>query len=442
MISLRIVFVAAALCLSLTSGVLAQQSSVTAGTSTDTAGKLDIDVVTGNTGTSAFRVFNSGSVGLLSVAGTGDVIFGGGTSALYHPSDRFYFFENADTNTSVTVDNPHGGAAAAGIFRAQSDVATVSFQAHGSGRTVQRFDLPSLGGWAEFLHWRGNGFVIGNTHAVPLILGTSNKDRLHIDADGRVGINIPNPSTRFEVVGTATQGGASRRVVRVWDDTASAAGVGAGIDLIGKYSATGSSTEFANIKGVKANATDGDTTGNLVLSVSNPAAGTTSEIVRLAPGGMTVTGDATFSGTVSGGYIKAHYQDLAEWVPSRHDLAPGTVVILDSADGLGILASTTPYDTKVAGVVSAQPGIILGEAGAAKEQVATTGRVRVKVDATLSAIAVGDLLVTSDKPGFAMKSIPVEVSGVSIHRPGTIVGKALEPLARGEGEILVLLSLQ
>ena len=41
-----------------------------------------------------------------------------------------------------------------------------------------------------------------------------------------------------------------------------------------------------------------------------------------------------------------------------------------------------------------------------------------------------------------MKSLPVEIGGVRIHRPGTLIGKALEPLAQGTGEILVLLSLQ
>jgi hypothetical protein len=55
---------------------------------------------------------------------------------------------------------------------------------------------------------------------------------------------------------------------------------------------------------------------------------------------------------------------------------------------------------------------------------------------------VGDLLVTSDSEGVAMKSIPVDLGGTQIHRPGTIIGKALEPLASGTGEILVLLSLQ
>ena len=41
-----------------------------------------------------------------------------------------------------------------------------------------------------------------------------------------------------------------------------------------------------------------------------------------------------------------------------------------------------------------------------------------------------------------MKSEPVLMGGRKFHSPGTIVGKALEPLAGGTGEILVLLSLQ
>jgi hypothetical protein len=96
----------------------------------------------------------------------------------------------------------------------------------------------------------------------------------------------------------------------------------------------------------------------------------------------------------------------------------------------------------VAGVVSARPGVALGEAGKDKLLVATTGRVLIKVDAGVSPIHVGDLLVTSDKPGLAMKSVPVDVAGIKMHRPGTLIGKALEPLEKGTGEILVLLSLQ
>jgi hypothetical protein len=96
----------------------------------------------------------------------------------------------------------------------------------------------------------------------------------------------------------------------------------------------------------------------------------------------------------------------------------------------------------VAGVISAQPGLALGEAGEGRLLVASSGRVKVKVDASNGPIRIGDLLVTSDIAGVAMKSVPVEFAGVRMHRPGTLIGKALEPLAQGTGEILVLLSLQ
>jgi hypothetical protein len=158
---------------------------------------------------------------------------------------------------------------------------------------------------------------------------------------------------------------------------------------------------------------------------------------------LIVNGNVTVSGSItSASVIGATFQDLAEWVPATSDMEPGTVVVLNRDRTNEVMPSNRPYDTSVAGVVSARPGILLGVEGESKEQIATTGRVRVKVDASTGAIGVGDLLVTSSKPGHAMKSAPVEIAGIQMHRPGTIVGKALEPLANGEGEILVLLSMQ
>ncbi|HEV7764125.1 MAG TPA: hypothetical protein VGQ76_03895 [Thermoanaerobaculia bacterium] len=157
---------------------------------------------------------------------------------------------------------------------------------------------------------------------------------------------------------------------------------------------------------------------------------------------LSVDGDADFRGTVTGINIKAHYQDVAEWVPSLTDLAPGTVVILNRERNNEVMASTKSYDTTVAGVVSAQPGISLGIEGPGMEQVATTGRVKVRVDARLKPIQIGDLLVTSDTSGTAMRSEPMAINAREFHQPGTIIGKALEPLQSGIGEILVLLSMQ
>jgi hypothetical protein len=129
-------------------------------------------------------------------------------------------------------------------------------------------------------------------------------------------------------------------------------------------------------------------------------------------------------------------------IPAGHPIAAGTVVILDPERKNTVIPSTESYDTRVAGVVSSTPGIVLGEAGEGKVKVATTGRVKVRADASRGPIRTGDLLVSSDRQGIAMRSEPIDLGGRKIHQPGTLIGKALEPLSEGEGEILVLLSLQ
>lgn len=157
---------------------------------------------------------------------------------------------------------------------------------------------------------------------------------------------------------------------------------------------------------------------------------------------LEVAGNANFTGTVTATNIAATYQDVAEWVSANADLAPGTVVVLNPAKSNAVIPSGRAYDTMVAGIVSAQPGLILGERGEGKEPIATTGRVKVRVDARNAPVHIGDLLVTSDVAGTAMRSKPTDINGRPFHQPGTIIGKALEPLDSGVGEILVLLSLQ
>lgn len=57
-----------------------------------------------------------------------------------------------------------------------------------------------------------------------------------------------------------------------------------------------------------------------------------------------------------------------------------------------------------------------------------------KVDAKEASIEVGDLLTTSQNPGYAKKAIEAKI--------GTIIGKALQPLREGTGEIAVFVNLQ
>lgn len=182
--------------------------------------------------------------------------------------------------------------------------------------------------------------------------------------------------------------------------------------------------------------------GNVGVGTATPAAKLDVNADSNTAVAINATGAISATGAITGATVSATYQDVAEWVPSTQKLAPGTVVVLDAGRANHVVASSSVYDTKVAGVVSAEPGIILGTGGEGRVKVATTGRVKVKVDASRGAIRVGDLLVTSGVEGLAMKSVPVDLGGTLIHRPGTIIGKALESLEGGLGEILVLLSLQ
>jgi len=348
------------------------------------------------------------------------------------PQRLLHVSANVNSAEGVRISNANAGTTAYAALQFKVDTASAFSAAVFQNSSTN----PAYGG--------GGSLNLGTIDASPVSLISGNLSRVFLTATGDLGVGI-SPTTRFDVLGPAAAGSdGARRVMRIADNTALAAGIGGGLNFDGHYDTNAANySTFTNVQGLKTNATAGDKSGKFVLNVSN----STGNMVEIASAdtatGLKVTGNGRFTGDVTvDGNIAAKYQDVAEWVPATTHMDPGTVVVLNRQHKNEVMPSARSYDTAVAGVVSAQPGVILGVAGDSKAQIATTGRVKVHVDAAAGPIEIGDLLVTSDKSGTAMKSQPVDLGGVSFHRPGTVIGKALEPLAAGEGEILVLLSLQ
>jgi len=164
--------------------------------------------------------------------------------------------------------------------------------------------------------------------------------------------------------------------------------------------------------------------------------------VRIA-GVLDISGNQTCSGNMHvHGDITLRGADYAEDfdVAEGGGAEPGTVMVLDDLGS--VRASDTPYDRRVAGVVSGaggyQPAVILDRHPDApgRHPLALMGKVFCKADASLGAIAVGDMLTTSSTPGHAMKAVD---SGRAF---GAVIGKALRPLETGCGLVPILVALQ
>jgi len=149
---------------------------------------------------------------------------------------------------------------------------------------------------------------------------------------------------------------------------------------------------------------------------------------------------AYYSGT--GGFHTGG-ADVAERINTSEWVDPGNVVEIDPEHPGFFRKSSSPYSTKVAGIISTSPGVILGNSfdeatddwDDNRPVLAVTGRVPCKVSAENGPIQIGDLLVASSTPGVAMKGSPERAIGA-------VVGKAMELLENGEGTIVVQVMLR
>lgn len=172
------------------------------------------------------------------------------------------------------------------------------------------------------------------------------------------------------------------------------------------------------------------------MNVKNRFSGNDSITLDGNSGEIKVTGD-----------IILENADFAEEFDAENckNLEPGVVLTLNEEgyqDSVAI--SDTAYDRKVVGVYSGagsyRPGLILDRKPSTEKRrripVAMMGKVYCKVDASWSPIKRGDLLVSSDTLGHAMKATD------PIRSVGSILGKALKSFDRGKGLVPILAMLQ
>jgi hypothetical protein len=192
--------------------------------------------------------------------------------------------------------------------------------------------------------------------------------------------------------------------------------------------------------------------GNVGIGTTNPGAtvpGTKLEV----NGGITLTAnsggaitfqDGTKQSTAYTGVTctGADYAEAIDVTGDRTKYEPGDLLVLDPNAPGKFLKSNLAYSTLVAGIYSTKPGFVgrkqpaTPESSATEVPMAMVGRVPTKVSAENGPIKVGDLLVTSSTPGYAMKGTDRSLL------TGAVVGKAMGPLDSGTGTIEVLVTLQ
>jgi hypothetical protein len=141
--------------------------------------------------------------------------------------------------------------------------------------------------------------------------------------------------------------------------------------------------------------------------LANQLSNIRSEIIN---DGITLAGSQALEIGFTGG------ADLAEYYYSTEPIEFGDVVIIDShGDGDDVLKSKQRYSGGLLGVVSTQPGIVLGQKAEDGFPIALTGRVPVKFSTENGSVKAGDYLTSASIPGYAMRATGA----------GPTIGKAL-----------------
>jgi hypothetical protein len=213
--------------------------------------------------------------------------------------------------------------------------------------------------------------------------------------------------------------------IGVWGDARSTTG-----GTVGIYGQVASTSGYGGLF-------DGPFNSNTILAVRAPATAQATSPTRVFR--VDYTGKGFFAnGTQLG---NADFAEAVDALGGISKYEPGDVMMIDITGTRRLALATGAYSSKVAGIYSTKPGILGSEHGIDDPRVneevplAIVGIVPCKVSAENGPIHAGDLLVTSNRPGFAMKGTDRK------KMLGAVVGKALGSLDEGTGTIEVLVSL-
>jgi hypothetical protein len=123
------------------------------------------------------------------------------------------------------------------------------------------------------------------------------------------------------------------------------------------------------------------------------------------------------------------------------DYEPGDVLLISTVTDRTVVRSAEPYSPLVAGVYATRPGVLLTEEHidgglTGKVPMGVVGVIPTKVCDEGGAIHRGDILVTSSRPGYAMRA------DLSRLKPGQAIGKALQAFDGSTGKINVLVNVK
>ncbi len=336
-------------------------------------------------------------------------------------------------------------------------------------------------GWGGLLFYDGYGTHSGGVSYIhsadslvfqTKISGGNPTEKVRITSSGNVGIGTTNPSKRLSLGGTGYTNGLS-----IGDgETAPAYLYHTASSL--RIDAPGDRLQFGSVEYIEdcggscinlgsANVGIGTTTpaeklhvagrylrvdglGNEQAYIGGDGAGAD---VQIGSSNAAITSVAlwnTASSSRMNLYLGALHvmggSDLAEPfdISDSRNIKPGMLVSIDPENPGQLRISDKAYDKTVAGIVSGangiRPGLTMMQEGTEETEgkfpVALTGRVYAWADASYGAIEPGDMLTTSNTPGYAMK--------VADHDrgQGTIIGKAMTSLKESRGLVLVLVTLQ